>query len=305
MNLLDITHADKNVGSVVAEVLLPLPLGTALSYAVPISLEDRISEGSIVLVPLGRRKEYAGLVLSLSGVEKNTQHEVKPIKQIIYQGQWSTTGQLELWRWMAAYYMANLGDVMQAALPTLLKISSETLYVALIDDLESIEDDVSLDDADKEILHTLTIHGPLAQSMLVRHTGLANPLTSLKRLMKLRLVAIKESLGQTYSPKRAIRYRLTKDLLESSEAFDSALAQLQRAPKQQEAFLKLSVGQNSESLESTDQGALPNMLNKTALNALAKRGWVEKYWVDLNRLEESYVARQPKLLNCPQSKPQP
>ena len=64
MNLLDITHADKNIGSVVAEVLLPLPLGTALSYAVPISLEDRISEGSIVLVPLGRRKEYAGLVES-------------------------------------------------------------------------------------------------------------------------------------------------------------------------------------------------------------------------------------------------
>ena len=72
MNLLDITHADKNIGSVVAEVLLPLPLDTALSYAVPISLEDRIGEGSIVLVPLGRRKEYAGLVLSLSDVKKNT-----------------------------------------------------------------------------------------------------------------------------------------------------------------------------------------------------------------------------------------
>ena len=102
MNLLDITHADKNIGSVVAEVLLPLPLDTALSYAVPISLEDKIDVGSIVLVPLGRRKEYAGLVLSLSGVEKNPERAVKPIKQVIYQGQWSTSGQLELWRWMTA-----------------------------------------------------------------------------------------------------------------------------------------------------------------------------------------------------------
>ena len=96
MNLLDITHANKNKGSVVAEVLLPLPLGTPLSYIVPISLENKIEEGSIVLVPLGRRKEHAGLVLSLSGVKKNTQHTFKPIKQIIYQGQWSNSGQLEL-----------------------------------------------------------------------------------------------------------------------------------------------------------------------------------------------------------------
>ena len=291
MNLLDITHADENIGSLVAEVLLPLPLGTALSYAVPVSLEDEIDEGSIVLVPLGRRKEYAGLVLSLGVVEKNTQNAIKPIKQMIYQGQWSTSAQLELWRWMAAYYMANLGDVMQAALPTLLKISSETLYIALIDDVESIEDDVNLDDSDLEILHTLIIHGPLAQSIIIRHTGLANPLTTLKRLMKFRLVAIKESLGKTYSPKRAIRYRLTNDLLESPEAFDNALAQLYRAPKQQEAFLNLSVEQ------SADLDGLPKTFNKTALNALAKRGWVEKYWVDLNRLEESYTVHHPKALD--------
>ena len=286
MNLLDITHASATLSPRVAEVLLPLPLGNALTYAIPLALEDDIKEGSIVLVPLGKRKEYAGLVTRLDDVEKNAQTAVKPIKQVIYQGQWSTPGQLELWRWMAAYYMANLGDIMQAALPTLLKISSETLYVALVDSVDTMDDDQVLDETDLEILSTLTTHGPLAQSMIIRHTGLANPLASLKRLMKLRLVAIKESLGQTYSPKRAVRYRLTKELLESPEAFDNALAQLHRAPKQQEAFLKLSVGQHEESS--------PNTSHKTALNALTKRGWVEKYWIDLNRLEESYIAQQPK-----------
>ena len=95
MNLLDITHADKNIGSVVAEVLLPLPLGTALSYAVPISLEDRISEGSLSWF----HWEDAGVCRAcagLSGVEKNTKHEIKPIKQIIYPGQWSTSSQRTL-----------------------------------------------------------------------------------------------------------------------------------------------------------------------------------------------------------------
>ena len=54
--------------------------------------------------------------------------------------------------------------------------------------------------------------------------------------MKLRAVAIKESLGQTYSLKRAIRYRLAEYLLESPRTFEEALAQLKRAPKQLETF---------------------------------------------------------------------
>jgi primosomal protein N' (replication factor Y) len=35
--------------------------------------------------------------------------------------------QLKLWEWMASYYMCSEGEVMQAALPSHLKLSSESI----------------------------------------------------------------------------------------------------------------------------------------------------------------------------------
>src|SRR5678815_4001887 len=37
--------------------------------------------------------------------------------------------QLQLWEWMASYYMCSEGEVMAAALPTHLKLSSETILI--------------------------------------------------------------------------------------------------------------------------------------------------------------------------------
>ena len=43
----------------------------------------------------------------------------------------------DLWEWMAAYYCCTLGDVMNAALPAGLKLSSETRFVLVVDEDES------------------------------------------------------------------------------------------------------------------------------------------------------------------------
>ena len=294
MDLLDITHANLKTGSQGADILLPVPLDGPLTYAIPHALEDKIQLGSIVLVPLGKRKEYAGLVIKIHHVSNEVDHVIKPIKQVIYPGQWCTSHQKKLWSWIATYYMANLGEVMQAALPTLLRISSETQYVSLLTEAEALDQEALFDPVDLEILTVLTQHGPMAQNMLIRHTGLANPLSALKRLMKLRAVAIKESIGQTYSPKKAIRYRLAEYLLASSKDFEEALAQLKRAPKQLETFVKLSTPKSHQHPLGNHASALPENLNKPAVTALVKRGWVEKYWVDLDRLEESYIPNQPE-----------
>ena len=35
-------------------------------------------------------------------------------------------------------------------------------------------------------------------------------------------------------------------------------------------------------------------ISQNGIKCADKKGWVEKYWIDLNRLEESYIAQQPK-----------
>lgn len=53
----------------------------------------------------------------------------KPIIQVLDPDPVVYDQQLALWNWMANYYMCSEGEVMAAALPTQLKLSSETILM--------------------------------------------------------------------------------------------------------------------------------------------------------------------------------
>ena len=102
-----------------ADVILPVPFET-FTYIVPPEMEGRVGEGSHVLVSLGKSKHYAGVVQC---VHQNEPQGVvlKPIEQLLSDQPVVTRNQLDFWRWMAAYYMAPLGDVYKAAFPGSMK----------------------------------------------------------------------------------------------------------------------------------------------------------------------------------------
>jgi primosomal protein N' (replication factor Y) len=72
-----------------------------------------------VLVPFGRNKSYVGIIMKVHGTKPG--FAVKDIKLVLDDAPIVTEAQLELWRWLADYYMAAPGDVLQAALPGGLK----------------------------------------------------------------------------------------------------------------------------------------------------------------------------------------
>ncbi len=97
-----------------ADVILPLPLEGLFTYEVPDSLAQDVREGMRVVVPLGRSKTYIGIVAEV--------HDRKPdftTRSIISldSNPVLLPTQLELWRWIADYYMSPIGEVMNAALP--------------------------------------------------------------------------------------------------------------------------------------------------------------------------------------------
>ena len=101
------------------EVILPLPLDGVFTYALPDSMTDRLQAGMRVLVPLGRSKHYTGIALRMHDVKPD--FEVKEVIAVMDERPLLLPVQLKLWRWMAEYYMAPLGDVYKAALPAGLK----------------------------------------------------------------------------------------------------------------------------------------------------------------------------------------
>lgn len=103
-----------------ADVILPLPLSDLFTYAIPAEMQDKIGTGLRVIVPFGRRKYYTAIV---KAVHKNRPEniEVKEIHSLIDSHAVVNEQQLTLWEWISFYYLAPLGDVYKAALPSSMK----------------------------------------------------------------------------------------------------------------------------------------------------------------------------------------
>jgi primosomal protein N' (replication factor Y) len=99
---------------VIIDVAIPLPLEQTYSYAVPPELAERVLPGVRVLVPFGRRT-VTGYVLGLSSAPPPG--EMKEIIELLDREPLFTPADIDLYRWIAAYYLHPLGEVIRTALP--------------------------------------------------------------------------------------------------------------------------------------------------------------------------------------------
>lgn len=99
-----------------------MPLQDYFTYAVDDSLAASIVMGMRVLVPFGKGKTYAAMVVKLHADKPDLpENKIREILALLDDAPVLLPSQLRLWRWIADYYMSPLGDVMNAALPAGLK----------------------------------------------------------------------------------------------------------------------------------------------------------------------------------------
>ncbi|MBR1519390.1 MAG: primosomal protein N' [Prevotella sp.] len=102
-----------------ADVVLPLPLEGTFTYGLPESLRAVVRVGMRVVVPLGRSKTYTAMVARLHDEEPAMKW--RDILHVVDDAPVLLPEQLRLWRWIADYYMAPLGDVYNVAMPAGMK----------------------------------------------------------------------------------------------------------------------------------------------------------------------------------------
>lgn len=107
-----------------AEIILPIA-GGVYTYSVGEDLADDVEVGSAVSVQFGARKIVGGIVRRVHG-EKPPFAKIKPVLSLLFAEPVVSAEQIEMWEWMAEYYMCSLGEVMRAALPAMLKPSGFT-----------------------------------------------------------------------------------------------------------------------------------------------------------------------------------
>ena len=101
------------------DVILPLPLEGLFTYGVSDELATRVAMGVRVVVPFNKSKRYTAIAVRQH--DEKPDFDTKNIIEILDNQPIILSEQLRLWQWISDYYMAPLGEVMNAALPAGLK----------------------------------------------------------------------------------------------------------------------------------------------------------------------------------------
>jgi primosomal protein N' (replication factor Y) (superfamily II helicase) len=108
------------------ELLLPVPVAKLFTYRVPRALQEKILVGQRAIVQFGDRKILTGLIATIHN-KPPLEYEAKYLLEILDDYPVVTDVQLKLFKWIAEYYVCSLGEVINAALPSGLKLSSESM----------------------------------------------------------------------------------------------------------------------------------------------------------------------------------
>jgi primosomal protein N' (replication factor Y) len=239
------------------EVILPLAISRNYTYRVPFELNNTIAIGKRVVVQFGKSKLYTAVVSNITE-HAPEKYEAKYIIDILDEQPVVTQRQLQFWQWLAEYYMCNEGEVMNAALPSALKLASET-KVMLNKDFEY--DKATLNDKEYLITEALDIQPELTISDIAKLLGQKTVMPILKSLFEKNIVTISEEVSERYKPRKRT-YLTLNPVYHNQESLKELFMILEkRAPKQADAvlaFIKLSRQQKavskSELIEESGSG---------------------------------------------------
>lgn len=213
------------------DVILPLALPRFYTYSIPSNLESEIKPGMRVVVSFGKKKLYAALVYKVHQ-QAPEKYQTKEILQLIDDEPIVLPNQLKFWEWIAEYYMCTVGEVMKAALPSALKMESDT-YVDKTD-LEEID----LTDNEQIILHLLDSKKKLTIQDIISKVDFKNPMGVIKTLLNKQVLSINEEIENEYQAKFEFYISLAQEY-RTNDALNSLLDGMKRAPAQQKLILGL------------------------------------------------------------------
>ncbi len=250
------------------DVILPLAVPKAYTYRVPNKLNDEIEVGKRVVVQFGSSRLYTSIIFKIRE-KPNTAYEAKYIDMVMDKSPIVTEKQLLFWEWIASYYLCTIGEVMNAALPANLKISSETILIAETETFTS-----GIDLSRKELNMLSLIRG--TDGVKLKDLGGSKTFpAAVRSLIEKKLIYTAEEIKNSYKPRVATFVQL-EPKYKSEEGLQHAMDLLSLKDKQLEvllAYINLSrIFKNEE--KPVKRSTLLKMIdrNASAIDPLVKKG---------------------------------
>jgi primosomal protein N' (replication factor Y) len=263
------------------EVVLPLSLSKNYMYRVPFELNEHIAVGKRVVVQFGKNKIYTALVKSISQTAPE-HYQAKYIIDVVDEHPIITQNQLQLWDWMTGYYLCNEGDVMSAALPTGLKLASETIIVR--------KDDAPVEEVltDKEtiLINALNNHKRLTIDDVSALLGQKTVYPIINSLLEKDLIYIAEEVVEKYRPLLKSFVSLNS-FYQEEENLKQLFEILERAPKQLNALLSYIKLYRQMNLIPKHQLLEDSGCGQAAFKTLVDKGIFKVDKLPVSRLKEN------------------
>ncbi len=213
-----------------ADVVLPLAVPRPYTYAIAATQQKLAKIGMRVVVPLGKRKLYTGIICTIH--DQQPAYETKEISDFLDEFPIVYEEQLLFWEWLRSYYMCTLGEVMNAAIPVGLKLESET---KIRRNLSTEIDWSTLKDEEYLLLEALEFQTEISIAEAGKILQLQNPLRIIKHMLERDFIVLEEEVKDVAKPKMHAVLFLAKDF--SQEELNELFATLSRSPKQADLLL--------------------------------------------------------------------
>ncbi len=214
-----------------ADVILPLALPQTYTYRVSVEAISSIKIGSRVIVPFQGNRLYTGIVENIHS-NAPQHYTAKYILNVLDDDAIVQAKHIEVWKWIANYYVCTLGEVMNAALPTALKLTSESKVV--LNKLAEFDID-ELDDKEYLIIEATQMRESVSIQDIQKILDQKTVMPIIKQMIQKNLIFLEEELIEKYKVK-TIKHLVLNSLYEEQHLLKNLFQELEKRPKQVEVL---------------------------------------------------------------------
>ena len=269
-------------------VVLPLPVPGTFTYRVPFELNESVMVGQRVVVQFGRSKLLSGLVKEITEQVPDCEN-VKYILGVVDDYPVVNALQFQLWDWICDYYLCFHGEVMTAALPSGMRLSSES-KIMLSD--EFVLDSMILSDYEHLIVEALLSKKAIVISDVSKIVGYKKVMPLVKSMIDKKIIVMEEELEQKYKAKHVTYVSLSQEYSDESKLHSLMDVLSKRAYKQLEVLLSFfSLGGSVENDLPLSDVLKKADANRTILNSLIEKNVFYVYEKKESRLKSFNATR--------------
>lgn len=271
-----------------ADVILPIPLPGTYTYRIPRELEEYIQLGSRVVVQFGKKKILTGIVKLVHQTVPKV-YEAKYVLDSLDHAPVVNSYQLEFFAWLSQYYMCTIGEVLNAALPSGLKLTSESLIQ--LNPESTIDESEAYSEKELIVLEALKSSDRLSFDQVSDLLGVKMIHAVLKSLLQKESILLFEQVKDKFKPKTVKTVQLADQFIDDESAMQMLFEMLEKKPKQQAILLKYlsliridEVKSGARTLLKSE--LLTEGLSVSSFKTLVKNGVFEENEKIVSRLEE-------------------